>query len=324
MSRRSAFTVVEMLVVISIIAVMMALLLPAVQAARETARRMTCGNNLKNLSSGILQFETNKQYLPAARSFAALSPTLYTKPANYNTASDTVNWIYSIMPYIEQKNTHDQMDGYLTTGTSLQTLTPISIPVLHCPTDATDQAPMRLAYACNAGLPDVYTTNNPALPFDWAVNGALVTRLKGTVNTERQKLEQQTTGDISGADGTSSTIMLAENHYLDTWNYTPSEFNCAIVWQDSPSGTPYVGLDKPFTPGAQIDVDHARPSSLHPAGFQVVFADGHVQFIADSVDYTVYCRLMTSNGRKYKSAGALTGIPAVLTLQSTPLSADSY
>jgi hypothetical protein len=49
-----------------------------------------------------------------------------------------------------------------------------------------------------------------------------------------------------------------------------------------------------------------------------------VQFIADSVDYTVYARLMTSNGRKYKTAGAQTAIPAILTLQSTPLSADAY
>jgi prepilin-type processing-associated H-X9-DG protein len=148
-----------------------------------------------------------------------------------------------------------------------------------------------------------------------------------------QKLEQQTTGDIANADGTGATILLAENHYLDLWNYPvnypssnpTSEFYCAIVWQDNPAGTPQVGLDTPFTPGPQLNVAHARPSSLHPGGFQVVFCDGHTQFVSESIAYDVYCRLMSSNGRKYKQAGTTSPYSAgILTMQSTPLSADSY
>ena len=188
---------------------------------------------------------------------------------------------------------------------------------------------MRLAYACNGGLTDNPITNNSSVPFDWAVNGALVTRLKGTSSSEVQKLEQATTADMSNGDGTSNTILLAENHYLDQWNYpssnVTSEFYCAIVWQDNPSGTPIVGLDTPFLPGPQLNVAHARPSSLHPGGFQVVMCDGRTAFISDAISYDVYCKLMTSNGRKYKQAGMTTPYSAgVVNMQSTPLSDDTY
>ena len=66
MSRRNrAFTLVEMLVVISIIAVLAALLLPAVQAARETARRMVCGSNMRQVVLAMQTFNSNKEFLPA-------------------------------------------------------------------------------------------------------------------------------------------------------------------------------------------------------------------------------------------------------------------
>src|SRR5262245_14526590 len=92
-----AFTVVEMLVVISIIAVMMALLLPAVQAARESARRINCTSNLNQLGKAVIEFETSKQHLPAARSFPTLSQTIYSKPNNWNAGSaagQMVSWVY--------------------------------------------------------------------------------------------------------------------------------------------------------------------------------------------------------------------------------------
>src|SRR5687767_4997840 len=70
MLRKSqAFTVVEMLVVISIIAMLMALLLPAVQAARETGRRIQCSNNLKDVGVAIKEYEMSKQHLPPSRAF---------------------------------------------------------------------------------------------------------------------------------------------------------------------------------------------------------------------------------------------------------------
>jgi len=327
--RPRAFTIVEMLVVISIIAVMMALLLPAVQAARETARRMSCSNNMKQLSNAVMQFETSKQYLPAARSFPNF-PVPYTKPQNWNSNNSTtqvVSWTYWILPYIEKRDVQSQWDDFLKgTGTGL--MPAVALQSLQCPSDRTDPSSTRTSYAANAGLPDNTSPANN-LPFDWAANGALLTRLKGTMDTH--KIEQQSVGDISNGDGTTNTIMLAENHYLGDWINAANEFNVTIVWQeypDDPNTTPpqpYLGLDKPFTQGIALNIEHARPSSLHPGGFLLAMCDGRVIFVADSVDYTVYQRLMTSNGKKYKRAGLNSSYTTtVLPSQLVLLTDDSY
>jgi len=86
------FTLVELLVVIAIIGVLVALLLPAVQAARESARRMTCSNNLKQIGLAVLLYEDNKKELP------------YTRRDQRETAH------LLLLPYLEQANLHDLWD----------------------------------------------------------------------------------------------------------------------------------------------------------------------------------------------------------------------
>lgn len=295
--RKSAFTVVELLVVISIIALLMSLILPAIGSTRGSMRRLQCLNNQAQLYKGIALYESAHQHLPAGRAFASLPATAYTKPASWNTPGETVTWVYFTLPYIEKGQVQAQMDGLLKSGAGLNSMPNVAIKLLQCPADVTDKNPMGISYAANMGLADVPITTNPALPFDWPANGALVTRLKGTNPAEVQKLEQQSFGDISSGDGVSNTILLAENHYLDVWHYVTNEFQVGIVWQEAPAGTPQLGLDQPFKAGPQSDVDHARPSSLHPGGFVMVKCDGSAKFVSSTIDYNVYCQLMTSNGR---------------------------
>ena len=91
--RAGGFTLVELLVVIAIIGVLVGLLLPAVQAAREASRRSTCGNNLKQLALAMHNHLDAKRYFPAR-----------------HTVHGTYSWIVLTLPYLEAQDTYDQLD----------------------------------------------------------------------------------------------------------------------------------------------------------------------------------------------------------------------
>src|SRR5438876_11829573 len=119
-SRRSAFTLVELLVVIAIIGVLVALLLPAVQAARESARRSTCSNHLKQLGLAIHNFEdVNKVLVPA-------------RMENYG----GVTWAVFILPYLEQDNLYKQWDlnrWYYDQGPNGNAIRQTQLKLFYCP-----------------------------------------------------------------------------------------------------------------------------------------------------------------------------------------------
>jgi len=106
---RSAFTLVELLVVIAIIGILVGLLLPAVQAAREAARRMQCSNNLKQMGLAIHNHESTFKNLPASEITipAAAYPT---SPSNPYGQRATFGTLYQILPYMEQSNLYNMFD----------------------------------------------------------------------------------------------------------------------------------------------------------------------------------------------------------------------
>ncbi len=104
-SRRSGFTLVELLVVIAIIGILVALLLPAIQAARESARRLQCQNNLKQIGIAILNFHDAKKAYPTA---GTNSDDFYTDPKIGATAGfERFGWGYQILPYLEEATLYD-------------------------------------------------------------------------------------------------------------------------------------------------------------------------------------------------------------------------
>jgi len=150
-NRRSGFTLVELLVVIAIIGILVALLLPAIQAAREAARRVQCINNMKQIGLAILNYESSKKELPLAYT-PNWTGAQYKGPCNAGTGfgvgyqncsnCEFEHFILTlILPYMEQQAIYDQIDlkksWYDTTtnagGTSNRTATSVDVPDFLCP-----------------------------------------------------------------------------------------------------------------------------------------------------------------------------------------------
>ena len=182
-SRRSGFTLIELLVVISIIGVLAGLLLPAIQAARESGRRAQCQNNMKNIGLGLLQYSTQKNSFPAAGAVfenPAADPltgdgSIIGAAASGGLTSSQVNnlarsWVVEILPYIDNQelyNAWNRQNSYLDSVTptgsnaspSNATLSNTAIPILRCPDDNTAQPDQgNLSYVVNGGFALFLTT----------------------------------------------------------------------------------------------------------------------------------------------------------------------
>ncbi|HEY3391186.1 MAG TPA: DUF1559 domain-containing protein [Lacipirellulaceae bacterium] len=227
---RRGFTLVELLVVIAIIGILVALLLPAVQAAREAARRAQCQSNLKNVALAVLNYESQQKILPMGTQFASLPiPTIQ---SNLNFGE---SWAVSILPFIENQALYDSfVFEHPTTGAFVPMKDALNrdergteLPVMLCPSDSNNRVKFgggaagdnwaRGNYAANVGNGFMYSTsadritgpNSPAWngrddkpPHDLIFKNYFETR--GVMGPNVASTLAQIT------DGTSKTIMLAE------------------------------------------------------------------------------------------------------------------
>jgi len=108
---RSAFTLVELLVVISIIALLIALLLPAVQAAREAARKSDCANRFRQTAIAVFNFESARGSLPSVIDPKPPTEVHFENVGVANFGGRNISWRYSILPYLEGSNTHSQLSN---------------------------------------------------------------------------------------------------------------------------------------------------------------------------------------------------------------------
>ncbi|MCA9129835.1 MAG: DUF1559 domain-containing protein, partial [Planctomycetales bacterium] len=157
---RAGFTLVELLVVIAIIGVLVGLLLPAVQMAREAGRRAQCANNLKNLQLANANFEGAKKHYPGYQDRFGL--------AGMNSSFKVGSWAVALMPYYEQQAVRDLWDDQTTNDPWLQQGQPFSsnrqdqvaiqfypaMSMLSCPSDSLGEEEIyaKNSYACNAGF----------------------------------------------------------------------------------------------------------------------------------------------------------------------------
>ena len=309
----SGFTLVELLVVIAIIGILVALLLPAVQAAREAARRIQCTNNLKNLALGVLAYHDSMKHFPAPA-------TVYDQKVEplYGTRVFG-SWAIDILPYIELQPLHDQFTINRTTRVSDDVNAAprsVELSVMLCPSDTglgnfyvEDGGPWA---RCNYGLnahqywPNI-SLNKQALGLSDGVMTPYLDYNVGIGPFAIQGLANPSMSITRIADGTSNTILigemrvgLTENDRRGVWamGLCGSNYHCrhASNGVNSPNSC---GTGEDDVDGAQAIIDAiGRPAmmaecmdaatvdsgqsvmrSKHPGGIHVALADGSVQFI---------------------------------------------
>jgi prepilin-type N-terminal cleavage/methylation domain-containing protein/prepilin-type processing-associated H-X9-DG protein len=315
---RKAFTLVELLVVIAIIGILVALLLPAIQAAREAARRSQCQNNLKQLGLAFLNYEQTKKEFPLA----------YTKPVA--PARGTNNWAPFVLSYLEE--------GNLVEGYNLEedwwrepnrTIVQNFLPVLICPStpdpkrfqDKPESSPPNKTGACG----DYFTPSgvslviNDSLSSDQQIPTTGVD-LRGVIRWQEEKNPKNRLAAIT--DGTSHSIILGEcAGREDVWragqkydvNYTGSPKVRARGGAWATSDNPYeIGARKAWDasfdpiPGA-VSINNSNEwghcfYAFHPGGATMAFADGSVRFMADNTDLSTLAKLITRAGEEIASA----------------------
>ncbi len=302
---RTAFTLVELLVVITIIGILIALLLPAVQAAREAARRMQCTNNLKQLGLACLNHEQLLGILPdggemywTARNKSGGVPA--TAPKQY------WGWLYQILPYMEQESL------WANTSDDVVQKTPIS--GYFCPSRRPPKA-----FACKNMMTGQPTTRamtdyagNAGCDTTGAAGWAFFGNGKDGVIARRpdgSSLRGPSVTMAAITDGSSNTMLAAEktmnsarleevqpdddDGYISGWDFDEVRwgyFQPQPDWSDGTSASAYTTNSFP-----QL---RAAFGSAHSNGFNSVFVDGSVQNLSYSIAMDVFKMLSTRNDGK--------------------------
>jgi prepilin-type N-terminal cleavage/methylation domain-containing protein len=291
LTMRSGFTLVELLVVITIIALLMALLLPAVQNAREAGRRTQCTNHLYQMGLGAIRSGDSTGYVPGWRNRS---------PRGADGTNNAVSWPVVLLPFLERNDIYKQWQA----GTAAQV--PISFFV--CPSSPPDSAgdPV-LSYAGNAGSG---TAGNK-----W--DGVMT----DTVITSNATVGRLGFDEIASADGTANTIMITEkcgSRVNQGWwdrrgiVASPSPLfpttNPPAAYSAGAAPIPAIGIVG--NPGSNKIINgtvagapgvFSQPSSNHAGGVVAVFADGHTVFVKDSVAKGVYAQLLSSDSSRASS-----------------------
>ena len=312
--RRAAFTLIELLVVITIVGVLLALLLPAVQAARETARRIECGNHLRQIGLAMHMYNDQWGYFP---------------PAGRGQTSGFV----VILPYLERGAEYDGYDTSLSAlsresieknaAVRMQRIPTYLCPSMHLPREVPEK---NILCGQESGAPGSYALNvgtkNP-WPLNAEFNGAftdphnaLLRPPSGDAHPFRVITGHTSLSAISGADGTSETLMLGEldfglrNFYFLTCLEKLNQVRGGTtIW-----GTGYPGFSLATTYGVYnsdvivipgTNYEWATFRSDHPGGCNFVMVDGSVRFVDDSIDAALLDALATRSGGEVPASGLL-------------------
>ena len=294
---RTAFTIVELLVVISIIALLMGLLIPAVMSARAAARKAECANNMRQVGQALLsQTMSGGGYFPGYMKIHRFPEDSFIAERR-GTNLIPISWALTILPSLGHADILEaNRDGFQGNYLSLYI----------CPTDKPDSYRRSwLSYVVNCGIEDPPSSGNPRtfMP-DSRFNGLFHNMaLDGSLHPNARRLMRTNINDIH--DGVQKTLMLSENVDAVVWS-SEHESDLGFVWIDA-EGQEVRGINVETGKGpsrmARGDLTNnsgqfARPSSYHAGGVNTIFADGHAQFLREDIRYEVSVQLMTPHGKK--------------------------
>jgi prepilin-type N-terminal cleavage/methylation domain-containing protein/prepilin-type processing-associated H-X9-DG protein len=317
-SCRSAFTLVELLVVIAIIGVLIALLLPAVQAARESARRATCVNQLKQMGIALLNHQSATGAFPTGG-----SEPWHDEGADSVLFGKGYGWMVQILPYVENAALQNISKGYGAGDTQRDRVVRATpVPIYNCPSkrgvtisfngtaaqpDACQDGCALSDYAASTPA-NVLDVNRPSFdPWFWqgVTHGDVVAASQNLLRFNGQKIYPVSYQGVivrtgmskpcqprNITDGLSNTMAIGEKRLHPELYQLGAPYD-DIGWTDGwdPDIIRYTG----YQPGPDIPESRNDPTgygfhfgSTHSGGFNAVFADGHVTLINYDIDLVVF------------------------------------
>ena len=287
------FTVIELLVTISIVAILIGLLLPAVQQVRESTRRTQCANHLKQIGLGLQNYHSTHRTFPSGY-FSRIE-------ASGNDLGPGWGWATQLLPQLEQGSLYEQLNINLSIEAAANAKPRVTLVSTYiCPTDVIqnvvvvskrDSLGNPLSVICDvagANYTGCFGVSEPG------VDGEGIFYRNSKISTR----------DIS--DGTSHTLIVGErsHHWGEvTWvgsvtdgNLFPLAGSPAVPFVQEASSfiLSHTFEGPPNAPGNECN----NFSSLHPGGANVAFADGHVYFVSSSTDKLLFRHLSTRSGNE--------------------------
>lgn len=314
--RRRGFTLVELLVVIAIIGILVSILLPAVQMAREAARRMSCQNNIRQLALAIRNYDDTYKVYPASGIVDTSTPDFRGRTGKM------FSWIVLILPRIEQGNLYEQFDFKLSVLQQSDDPQATHIATLQCPSDVSEDdfyshptftngkrfAKGNYAAYCSPmhtdlqmRFPGALISHRPQKASAFQIDGESNTMMLSEVRVYRHQRDQRGAWALPW---TGASLLAFDMHDIESpvvWGKQGFRYNPASLGVTQPPNNQGPNLDMlydcPDAAGTQMARMpcntytgrttgwlSAAPRSRHPGGVNMAFVDASIHFVTDDVD----------------------------------------